>query len=198
MSADRVFAPLQIVYRATNDFRFPDMKVDDGDEIVITAPPSEWPAFELRQEIQNSTRGASVISQVSLTYVETDAGADYNSLQYLAELGGDTLKNLAEVGITGVLVYLGKLIKRSHDQRRTEALVRELTDSDYERHAKLAVAHRYSVPYAEIRIERVTSESTGNGSVSMAIPDGRHFIVDMEFKADGVVVQRMTRVNPNA
>jgi len=38
MSADEVFAPLRIVYRATNDFRFPDMKIDDGEEIVITAP----------------------------------------------------------------------------------------------------------------------------------------------------------------
>ena len=79
MSADEVFAPLRIVYRATNDFRFPDMKIDDGDEIVITAPAAEWPAFEVRDEVQASTRGAALISQVSLTYVETDAGADYIS-----------------------------------------------------------------------------------------------------------------------
>lgn len=197
MSADEVFAQLRIVYRATNDFRFPDMKIDDGDEIVITAPAAEWPAFEVRDEVQASTRGAALISQVSLTYVETDAGADYNSLQFLAELGTGTLENLSAAGITGVVVYLGRLIKRSNDERHSAAIIREMTDADYEQHAMRAVAQKYSVPYREIRVERVTSESNGAGSVSMVVPDGRRFAVDIECKADGLIVHRMTRINPD-
>lgn len=188
-----------VTIRSTNDFRFKDLYRDDGEQISIDIPPQDmdWSESELRNVVKSSLiTPSSEPYRVSDTYTEEEAGYSAAFWDLLVELGADSL---TEVAIPALVAYLTSRITAKLGGK-VAAAAEELTEAELETFAKLKVRRRYpgsDIDSATIDKVSIGSDGTGVVELSLAPPDSRQFLIEVEFdSATRIKLTRMTRIAP--
>lgn len=188
---------LQVAVRQTGEFRpglaSSENTVQDGEEVGVFASGSfTWDEGELRDEVELVVRRVEV-KRTTTVHQYTSAGADYASLQVLVEAVADGTAGLM---LAGLVAAVRKQWQR-HQVENQEVRAANYTDADFEFTAVSAVARRYTVRRADLRIDSVERRVDGRGAVELSLPeeDGRRFQVEVEMYGDGLRAYRMKRVN---
>lgn len=187
-----------LVIRATNDFRFPDLFRDDGEQVSIIIPPGsiELTRLDIRAGIK-----ATIIApqlepyQISDTYREVEAGFSGATLEFLVEFGSDTLK---EIAVPALVAWItARLSTRRNESVREVA--EDLSEERIQEFAIEEIRRRYPSARLEnlvVKETSIASDGFGSSTIRLPEPDGRCFKIDIRFDSKSRLrIVRMSRMS---
>lgn len=189
---------ITLVIRATNDFRFPDLYIDDGEQVTITIPPG---SIELsRVSIRDGIKSTIITPhlepyQISDTYREIEAGFSGSTWEFAVEFGTDTLKDIAIPALVAWITARLSARRDEHVASAADALIIERV----EEFAIQEIRRRFPAVRLEdsvVKETTIASDGSGSSTIQLPDPDGRRFKVDISFDPKSRLrVVRMTRVS---
>lgn len=187
-----------LVIRATNDFRFPDLYIDDGEQVTITIPPGsiELSRVSIRDGIKSTIIAPHLEPyQISDTYREIEAGFSGSTWEFVVEFGSDTLKDIA---IPALVAWITARLSARRDEHVALA-ADELTNERVEEFAIQEIRRRFPTVRLEdavVKETTIASDGSGSSTIQLPDPDGRRFKVDISFDPKSrLSVVRMTRAS---
>jgi hypothetical protein len=195
MDNQGVTGQLHVAIRSTGDFRFkndPTLFMTSGEEIGFFAPAdATWDRTAIKNSLGEILHGVEP-RQVSDRHVQVEAGASFEALQFLAEIGSAYLGGIT---LEGTVTLVRIALRKSRNNCIAET-VAAFSSDQYEQTAIDAVRQRFDIVPSQITVDSVETSRDGKGTVELSIPErGERYEVGVELDGDGLRQYRMKKVN---